>query len=63
MARQQWLYHHQAGESHEELEQILEGLRGRLVAVGEYPQFVKNSPDVTSAYVPHQDGTVKAGIY
>jgi len=63
MATQQWLYHHEAGESPDELRQALEGLRGRLVAVGAYPQWLKDTPDVISAYVPHQDGTVKAGVY
>ena len=63
MATQQWLYHHEAGESHDELRQVLDGLRGRLVAVGEYPQWLTDSPDVISAYVPQQDGTVKAGVY
>jgi len=63
MATQQWLFHHEAGGSVNELRHALEGLRGRLVAVGEYPQWMKDSPDVISAYVPYQDGTVKAGVY
>jgi len=63
MATQQWLYYHEAGESRDELQQVLEGLRGRLVAVGTYPLSLKDSPDVISAYVPHQDGTVKGGVY
>lgn len=63
MATQQWLYHHEAGESPDELRQALDGLRGRLVAVGEYPQWLNDSPDVISAYVPDQDGTVKTGVY
>lgn len=63
MTTQQWLFHHEAGESTDELRQVLEGLRGRLVAVGEYPQWLKDSPDVISAYVPNQDGSVKAGVY
>ena len=37
MATQQWLFHHEAGESTDELRQVLEGLRGRLVAVGGIP--------------------------
>jgi hypothetical protein len=32
-------------------------------AVGAYPQWLKDSPDVISAYVPHQDGSVRAGVY
>ena len=63
MATQQWLYPHEAGESHDDLRQVLDGLRGRLVAVGEYPQWLSDSPDVVSAYVSHQDGSVKAGVY
>jgi hypothetical protein len=63
MAKQQWLFHHEAGESLDELRQVLEDLRGREVAAGEYPPWMKDSPDVISAYVPHQDGTVKAGVY
>lgn len=63
MATQQWLFHHEAGESRDQLQQVLEGLRGRLVAVGEYPRWLKDSPDVISAYVPNHDGTVKAGVY
>jgi len=62
MATQQWLYN-QAGESPDDLRQVLEALRGRLVAVGAYRQWRKNSPDVISAYVPEQDGSVKAGVY
>lgn len=62
MATQQWLYQHEAGESHDELRQVLDCLRGRLV-VGEYPQWLNDSPDVISAYVPHKDGRVKAGVY
>jgi hypothetical protein len=57
MATQQWLYRHEAGESQDELRQVLEALRGRLVAVGAYPQCLEDSPDVISAYVP-LDGAV-----
>jgi hypothetical protein len=63
LAAQQWFSRHESGASREELRQVLEELRGRLVAVGEYPPWLKNSADVISAYVPHQDGTVKAGVY
>jgi hypothetical protein len=63
MAKQQWLFHQEAGESSHELQQVLEGLQGRLVAVGECPQWLIDGPDVISAYVPNQDGTVKAGVY
>jgi len=63
LATQQWLFHHEAGESLDELRQVLEEWRGRLVAVGEYPRALSDSPDVISAYVPHPDGTLKAGVY
>jgi len=63
MAKQQWLFHHEAGESLDELRQVLEDLRGREVAAGKYPPWLKDSPDAISAYVPHQDGTGKAGVY
>jgi len=63
MAVQQWFSYYEAGESHDELRQVLEGLRGRLVAVGEYPQWLRDCPDVISAFVPNQDGVVKAGVY
>ena len=63
MTAQQWLFHHEAGASADELQQVLEGLRGRQVAVGEYPRWLKDSPDVISAYVPNQDGIVKIGVY
>lgn len=63
MAVQQWLSCHEAGESSDELRRVLEGMRGRLVAVGEYPRDLKDDPDVISAYVPNQAGIAKAGVY
>jgi len=63
LATQQWLYHHKAGESADELRSVLEGWRGRLVAAGIYPSTLTDGPDVITAYVPHRDGSVKAGIY
>lgn len=63
LATQQWLFHHEAGESPDELREVLEGLRRRSVAVGEYPPWREDSSDVISAYVPNQDGTVKTGVY
>lgn len=62
-ATRQWLFHHEAGESLDELQHALDELRGRLVAVGEYPQWLKDSPDVISAHVPQHDGSIKAGVY
>jgi hypothetical protein len=52
-----------AGESHDELSADLENRRGKLVAVGKYPPWQEETPDVISAYVPAQDGNVRPGIY
>ena len=60
--RESW-FHHEAGESLDELRKALEGLRGNPVAVGEYPRWLQESLDVISAYVPNQDGTIRAGVY
>ena len=59
---QSW-FHHEAGESHEELREVLEGLRGEAVAVGEYPPWLEDSLNVISACVPEQDGSIRAGVY
>jgi hypothetical protein len=48
MAMAQCLSGHEAGESHAELQEALESLRGRLVSVGEYPPWSQKSPDVIS---------------
>jgi len=53
-------FHHEAGESHEELREVLDGLRGQPVAVGEYPPWLERSLNVISAYVPEEDGSVSA---
>jgi hypothetical protein len=60
--RESW-FHHEAGESHDELRQTLEGLRGKPVAFGQYPPWNEDSPDVISGYVPDQGGIVKRGVY
>jgi hypothetical protein len=52
-----------AGESHDELRENLEGMRGRSVAVGEYPARQEDSPEVISGYVPAEDGKVRRGVY
>ena len=52
-------FHHQAGESHEELHEVLEGLRGEGVAVGEYPPWLEDSPNVISACVAKKDSSVR----
>jgi hypothetical protein len=59
---QSW-FHHEEGESHEELREVLEGLRGEPVAVGEYPPWLEDSLNVISSYVPAPDGSVRAGVY
>jgi hypothetical protein len=62
-ARNQSWFHHEAGESREELREVLEGLRGEPVAVGEYPPWLEDGLNVVSAYVPEQDGSVRVGVY
>jgi hypothetical protein len=59
---QSW-FDYGAGESHEELREMLEGLRGEPVAVGEYPPWLEDSLNVISAYVPEHDGSVRKGVY
>jgi len=45
------------------VETVLEGMRGRPVAVGEYPPWQEDSSEVISGYVPSEDGNVGRGIY
>jgi hypothetical protein len=52
-----------AGVSHDELRESLESSRGKPVAVGEYPPWLEDSPDVISGYVPAEDGRVRRGVY
>lgn len=56
-------FHHEAGQSHQELRAALENSRGRAVAVGVYPRWNEESPDVISAVVPDDHGDVKRGVY
>jgi hypothetical protein len=56
-------FHDAAGESRDELREALQDSYGAGVAVGEYPKWRDESPDVVSAYVPHSDGAVRRGIY
>jgi hypothetical protein len=56
-------FHWAAGESHTELRQELEELRGSPVAIGQYPPWLDDSDDVISAVVPDEHGEVKAGVY
>jgi hypothetical protein len=56
-------FNYVAGESHDELREDLTGKRGRRVAVGEYPPWLEEGPDVISAYMPSKNGDVKPGVY
>lgn len=56
-------FHHGAGESHAELREELEGLRGHTVAAGLYPPWVEDTRDVISAVVPDEHGRVVTGVY
>jgi hypothetical protein len=56
-------FHYDAGESLDELREALEGLRGKPVAVGEYPPWLEENLDVISAGVPDEDGNFRAGVY
>lgn len=56
-------FHHIAGESHAELRRDLQESFGRRVAVGTYPQFWEEGPEVISAIVPDKNGAVTVGIY
>lgn len=58
-AGNQLWFHHEAGESHEELREVLEELRGEPVAVGAYPPWLEDSLNVISAYVPTHDRSVR----
>ena len=60
--RASW-FHHEAGESHKELREALEDSRGKHVAVGKYPDWLNDSPDVISAYIPDREGIVRSGVY
>jgi hypothetical protein len=56
-------YHHEAGTSHSELREALENSKGMPVAVGEYPPWLEESPDVISGYVPDATGKLTIGLY
>jgi hypothetical protein len=51
------------GESHTELRDDLEDLRGSSAGVGLYPPWLEDTEDVISAYVPDEDGVVRPGGY
>ena len=52
-----------AGETSEELRTALEDSRGNPVAVGKYPPWLEDNPDVISGYVPDEDGVARTGVY
>jgi hypothetical protein len=56
-------FHHGAGESHAELREELESLRGHAVAAGLYPPWLEDTDDVISAVVPDEHGVVTTGVY
>jgi hypothetical protein len=60
--RASW-FHHGAGESHAELREELESLRGHTVAAGLYPPWLEDTDDVISAVVPDEHGVVRTGAY
>jgi len=60
--RASW-FHHGAGETHAELREELEDLRGHTVAAGLYPPWLEDTADVISAVVPDEHGVVTTGVY
>jgi hypothetical protein len=60
--RASW-FHDMAGETHPELRDALKESRGNAVAVGLYPAWLKDDPDLISGYVPDEDGIVRLGAY
>ncbi len=60
--RASW-FHQSAGESHAELREALEELRGSPIVVGLYPPWLQEGSDVISATVPDEHGVVTLGVY
>jgi len=60
--RASW-FHHGVGDSHEELREELEDLRGHTVAAGLYPPWLEDTDEVISAVVPDEHGSVSGGVY
>lgn len=52
-----------AGETHAELREDLDDARGSRVALGLYPPWLEESPNVIHGYVPDRDGIVRSGAY
>jgi hypothetical protein len=60
--KESWI-HESAGVSHVELREALEDSRGKAVAVGAYPPWLEESPDVIVAIVPDAHGAITTGVY
>ena len=56
-------YHHDAGQTHEEMKCDLEDARGTRVAFGSRPIWEWESEDISVAIVPLEDGRVEVGVY
>ena len=52
-----------SGDTHGELREAMEDFRGRKVAIGPYPPFVLDTPEIITAYVPDKNGAIKIGVY
>ncbi|HEX7859682.1 MAG TPA: hypothetical protein VF773_05105 [Verrucomicrobiae bacterium] len=52
-----------AGETHSDLLEDLDDLRGTRVALGLYPPWLEESANVMHGYVPDKDGVVRPGAY
>ena len=50
------------GSSHNELSEDLNDMRGKSIALGNYPQWQVDGDEVVSALVPDLDGSLHAGI-
>jgi hypothetical protein len=56
-------FHESSGETHAELRESLADSRGTPIAVGPFPPFWINHPDVMAAIVPDEHGKVNPGVY
>jgi hypothetical protein len=52
-----------AGETHTELREALEELRGLFVAAGLHPAWWNDTDDNSEAFVPDENGVLTRGIY
>jgi hypothetical protein len=52
-----------AGETHQELRQLLDEHRGKWVATGLYPPWLHDTDDAIEAITPQEDGSILRGIY